>query len=553
MPEPIIPAFGIFEGGGVKGAALAGAVAAAYEFGVRFRGVGGTSAGAVVAALYAAGYRTPHDLRNGMTHMPLQKFCGGYNGEPPETTLRRAVQYALEQAPALQQLGSRLGGNRLGLGWAAWTNREALGKLGSEVAPLVQLLKRLADSWGIYEPEELTTWLEERLHEGLNELNLATRGSTIRAEKRVTFGDLPKDVDLAIVATRLDRNNSLVVYRRDEYPYMSIAEAVRQSISIPFYFTPRSHEGVWHIDGGAASNFPAWLFARPLSEDRDPLPILGFRLVEPLSVRQAAAERDVNDLLSFVGATCQALLWAGDELQFRDVPRLHIIRLRTEGVNTTDFGLTPTQQEALFDRAMETTKGHLNDIRGQLRHDCEPELEEQLATVCRHFAEAIGHPGEPLTRPDGTKLARAAIMVPTFDPMFRRVIVTSNFEGDPDGDLVLPAYSGLSGVAWSSPRKLVWADLEVVRRAHANAEDAYLYAMPPDAQDKVRSRSQMMVAIAVSVPGAGRPIATLALDTDLRILDAPDVDGARVRERVEDVLVRDLDLLAPIIQRRYSL
>jgi NTE family protein len=47
----------VFEGGGVKGVALAGAVAAAEEAGVSvWKNVAGTSAGAIVACLIVMGY-----------------------------------------------------------------------------------------------------------------------------------------------------------------------------------------------------------------------------------------------------------------------------------------------------------------------------------------------------------------------------------------------------------------------------------------------------------------------------------------------------------------
>ncbi len=49
-------AYGIFDGGGVKGAALAGCLAAAEEQGVQFLGFGGTSAGSIVATLASVGY-----------------------------------------------------------------------------------------------------------------------------------------------------------------------------------------------------------------------------------------------------------------------------------------------------------------------------------------------------------------------------------------------------------------------------------------------------------------------------------------------------------------
>jgi len=50
--------YGIFQGGGVKGIALVGALEAVENKKINFEGVGGASAGAIVAALYASGYTT---------------------------------------------------------------------------------------------------------------------------------------------------------------------------------------------------------------------------------------------------------------------------------------------------------------------------------------------------------------------------------------------------------------------------------------------------------------------------------------------------------------
>ena len=49
---------GVFEGGGVRGIAHVGALLEAEEsFGYEWQNVAGTSAGAIIAALIAAGYR----------------------------------------------------------------------------------------------------------------------------------------------------------------------------------------------------------------------------------------------------------------------------------------------------------------------------------------------------------------------------------------------------------------------------------------------------------------------------------------------------------------
>ncbi len=59
---------GVFEGGGVKGIALAGAAAAALDEGYQFDQTVGTSAGAMVASLVSAGFG-PGELRQAVTEI----------------------------------------------------------------------------------------------------------------------------------------------------------------------------------------------------------------------------------------------------------------------------------------------------------------------------------------------------------------------------------------------------------------------------------------------------------------------------------------------------
>ncbi|MEX0757894.1 MAG: patatin-like phospholipase family protein, partial [Acidimicrobiia bacterium] len=64
----------VFEGGGVKGIALAGAAAAAMERGIRLTSAVGTSAGALVASLVVAGYG-PDDLERIVCEMPWSRIA----------------------------------------------------------------------------------------------------------------------------------------------------------------------------------------------------------------------------------------------------------------------------------------------------------------------------------------------------------------------------------------------------------------------------------------------------------------------------------------------
>ncbi len=66
----------IFSGGGIGSLALAGAVYAASEEGVVFKRVGGTSSGAVLASLYAAGY-TPKEIAEIISETNFRDFVQG--------------------------------------------------------------------------------------------------------------------------------------------------------------------------------------------------------------------------------------------------------------------------------------------------------------------------------------------------------------------------------------------------------------------------------------------------------------------------------------------
>lgn len=56
MGQPRLRFDAVFEGGGVKGIGLVGALAVIEQAGYQPMNLAGTSAGAIIAALYAAGY-----------------------------------------------------------------------------------------------------------------------------------------------------------------------------------------------------------------------------------------------------------------------------------------------------------------------------------------------------------------------------------------------------------------------------------------------------------------------------------------------------------------
>jgi len=67
-----IDCYGIFEGGGAKGLAHVGALKACEERKIVFRGVAGTSAGAIIAGLIAVGYTAEELFSPGKGRPPRQ-------------------------------------------------------------------------------------------------------------------------------------------------------------------------------------------------------------------------------------------------------------------------------------------------------------------------------------------------------------------------------------------------------------------------------------------------------------------------------------------------
>jgi len=99
----------VFKGGGVKGIGLVGALAVAEERGWRWRSVAGTSAGAIPAALAAAGYRAP-ELKAIIGELDLRQFEDGGGLKP----LNLLLHEGLYKGQVVIDLVQRLLGQRLG-------------------------------------------------------------------------------------------------------------------------------------------------------------------------------------------------------------------------------------------------------------------------------------------------------------------------------------------------------------------------------------------------------------------------------------------------------
>ena len=165
-------------------------------------------------------------------------------------------------------------------------------------------------------------------------------------------------------AKKLSGKDPSQLTRQDVQDWWPVADAVRMSMSYPFFFKPyslhlnysRDGKGidtqamgekgprVSILDGGVSSNFPIWLFDRRGREPR--WPTFGFLLDEQKG-RSRLPVRSVNDLIDLAKGVVLTGIGAMDK-RLSDHDNYRTARLRTRGVKTTEFGLSGERQEELL-------------------------------------------------------------------------------------------------------------------------------------------------------------------------------------------------------------
>jgi NTE family protein len=290
----------VFEGGGVKGVGLVGALSILEQQGYTPVNVAGTSAGAIVASLLAAGY----------------------------------------QAAELKEVIMGLDFNQL-------TDPPTIGRI-----PLVGPVVDELFSKGLYKGDYFLKLMRDLLaRKGVRTFgDLVIQSET---DDRYRF-------KLRVVASDISLGRMLVLPQdiRDygiEPGQLEVALAVRMSMSIPLFFCPvqlkRPDGGTSLIvDGGLLSNFPVELF----DSVGDPSwPTFGFKLVqgdeETLSQR---TRHPINGPLSEVIAMFLTATEAHDAYYLKAAKFVRTIAVDTLTVASTDFNLSPAQKEALYQSGM---------------------------------------------------------------------------------------------------------------------------------------------------------------------------------------------------------
>jgi NTE family protein len=315
----------VLEGGGVKGLGTAGAVMALLDAGWTFPRVAGTSVGALAAAFAAAG---------------------------ADSAVFSDVLGRLD----LRKIPDR----RVPL-------------------PLVSEGVSLALGHGAYAGDWIHGWLLDELG------RLGVR----------TFADLRRDdpaddptmttpthrYGLVVMAT--DVTNGRLLRLPWDYPMFGldpdeqlVADAVRMSLSIPFYFAPCTLRNpvtgaeATIVDGGVLSNFAIEIFDR--TDGREPRwPTFGIRLLPDLPA-------GLGDLVPFFGVpmfpavrlleqvVATALVGRDQTHLERPGVRERTMTVDTKGTAITEFGIGPVERRELMERGGQTAREFLRHREQQL-------------------------------------------------------------------------------------------------------------------------------------------------------------------------------------------
>ncbi len=306
-----------FEGGGVRGIGHIGAVCVLEKSGYQFENVAGSSAGAIVASLLAAGY-TCDEIKQEMEGLNYLKF---------------------KQKGILDRFG-----------------------------PVGKLLS-IMFNFGIYS----ATYFEDWLHGLLLKKNKYLFG-------HVKNKDSSEKYMYALQVTASDlTSQKLLVFPRDLAEFginpdnFSIATAVRMSMSIPIFYEPyrlTDMNGQEHliVDGGLLSNYPVWILddgSTPMS-----IPTFGFKFVDPMEEKcpsYAVNNRvDVLDYLKLIVATSldgydkQYISTAKGDFQRTIAISTDVnVAKGHKHISATDFGINKKESDALFENGVRAAEKFL--------------------------------------------------------------------------------------------------------------------------------------------------------------------------------------------------
>ncbi len=250
-------ACGVFEGGGAKGAFYGPALEAVRERGIWFVSVAGSSAGALTAAMVAAGaepvqirawtlealstlqVRRPRALRI------LFRAFSGLRDDPPRVVSSTLLLFLVEAILRMQ-----------------------VGRVDLDMASIGQGFPSLSPlRWPDSLRRRIRYWIDETIRAGHER-----RGTGWPRSRPVTFAQLYEATGIELFIVSVDAVTKREhVFHHELTPNESVARAAVSSAAIPLYFPPGDVDAADEdpdaqtilFDGGVWSNFPTWVYKDP--------------------------------------------------------------------------------------------------------------------------------------------------------------------------------------------------------------------------------------------------------------------------------------------------
>ena len=278
----------VFQGGGVKGIAYAGAVETLEEQNIlpQIQRVAGTSAGSIVAALLALRYSAA-DIKNIVGQTNFASFEDHKN-------------------------------------------------------PARILLK-----YGLYKGDAFLDWMVSQIEN----VDLAKNGLTKKLNGQSTFKDFKEAGcrDLHVFTTDLNAKN-VVKLSFEDHPNVIVAEAIRASMSIPLFFMawkfsnglPNDHI---YVDGGMVYAYALTAF----DINKQPnMETLGFHL-DNLSGTTPPNDLNYDHIIKYIEDLFETML-VGQKLAFSNNPSMleRTVKIDDFGIKPTDFNLSDADKTRLY-------------------------------------------------------------------------------------------------------------------------------------------------------------------------------------------------------------
>lgn len=320
----------VFEGGGVKGIAYAGALRVMEEKNIlgSIKRVGGASAGAIMAVLLGLAYSLS-DIKKILSELDFRNFMDDSTG-------------------------------------------------------VVRDFRRLVNEFGWCRGEFFRAWIGELIRKKTGNSE-ATFNDLHSAGKKAGYRSL------FLMGTNLSTGFA-EVFSHEHTPRMCIADAARISMSIPLFFAARrSMRGDVYVDGGLIDNYPVKLFDRKKYVEKHfrippyykkhnsrlkkegkkispyvyNMETLGFRLdsAKEIAVFRDQAEpekRNIADFFQYSSALVGAILNIQDSAHLHSDDWERTIYIDTLGVDTTDFDLKDERKNDLIDSGYKWTKNYFD-------------------------------------------------------------------------------------------------------------------------------------------------------------------------------------------------